>query len=57
MIFAERLRWLGLTLSVALFDRATKAWMESRPLDYFPHILIPGYLNLILSRNPGIAFR
>ncbi|HTP69077.1 MAG TPA: signal peptidase II [Dongiaceae bacterium] len=56
MIFPKRLRWLALTLVVAFLDRATKAWMESRPAEYFPHTLIPGYLNFILSRNPGIAF-
>lgn len=56
MIFPKRLRWLGLALAVAFLDRATKAWIESRTLDYFPHALIPGYLNIIFSRNPGIAF-
>jgi|SRR3974390_25697 len=56
MIFPRRLRWLGLTLVVAFLDRATKAWIESRPLDYFPHALIPGYLNIVFLRNPGIAF-
>jgi signal peptidase II len=56
MIFPKRLRWLVLTLLVALLDRATKAWIESRLPDYFPHVLIPGYVNIIFSRNPGIAF-
>ena len=56
MIFPKRLRWLGLTLAVAFLDRATKAWIESRPLDYLPQVVIPGYLNIIFSRNPGIAF-
>jgi signal peptidase II len=56
MILPRHLRWLWLTLAVALLDRASKAWIESRPSDYFPHIVIPGYLNIIFSRNPGIAF-
>ena len=56
MMFPERLRWLALTLAVALLDRASKAWVESRPADYFPRVVIPGYLNIIFSRNPGIAF-
>jgi len=56
MIFPKRLRWLGLTLAVALLDRASKAWIESRPTDYFPHVVIPSYVNIIFSRNPGIAF-
>ena len=56
MMFPERLRWLALTLAVALLDRASKAWVESRSADYFPRVVIPGYLNIIFSRNPGIAF-
>jgi len=56
MIFPKRLRWLVLTLAVAFLDRASKAWIESRLPDYFPHVVIPGYVNIIFSRNPGIAF-
>jgi signal peptidase II len=56
MTFPRNLRWLSLTLAVALLDRASKAWIESRPADFFPHIIIQGYLNIIMSRNPGIAF-
>ena len=56
MIFPKRLRWLALTLVVAFLDRASKVWIESRLPDYFPHVVIPGYLNIIFSRNPGIAF-
>src|SRR5258708_14908134 len=56
MIIPGRIRWLWLTLIVVLLDRATKAWIESRPLTYFPHVVIPNWFNIILSRNPGIAF-
>ncbi len=56
MIFPRRLRWLLLTLVVVLLDRASKAWIESRPLSYFPHVVIPNYFSIIFSRNPGIAF-
>jgi signal peptidase II len=56
MIIPGRIRWLWLTLIVVLLDRATKAWIESRPLAYFPHVVIPNWFNIILSRNPGIAF-
>jgi signal peptidase II len=56
MIFPRRLRWLLLTLVVALLDRASKGWIESRPLSYFPHVVIPNYFSIIFSRNPGIAF-
>src|SRR5882724_541231 len=56
MIIPGRLRWLWLTLLVVLLDRATKAWIESRPLIYFPHVVIPNWVSIILSKNPGIAF-
>jgi len=56
MILPSRLRWLSLTLVVVLLDRATKAWIESRPASYFPRVVIPDYFSLILSHNPGIAF-
>ena len=56
MIFPRRLRWLCLTLAVVFLDRAAKAWIESRPADYFPHVVIPHVFELVYSRNPGIAF-
>lgn len=56
MMIPGRLRWLSLTLLVVLFDRASKAWIESRPASWFPHVVIPNYFSIILSRNPGIAF-
>jgi len=56
MSFPHRLRWLSLTLLVVFLDRATKAWIESRPASYFPHDVIPNYFSIIFSRNPGIAF-
>ncbi len=49
MIIPGRIRWLWLTLIVVLLDRATKAWIESRPLTYFPHVVIPNWFNIILS--------
>lgn len=56
MIIPGRIRWLWLTLTVALLDRATKAWIESRPPAFFPHVVISRYFNIIYSKNPGIAF-
>ena len=56
MIFPRRLRWLGLTLAVVFLDRASKAWIESRPADYFPHVVIAHFFELVYSKNPGIAF-
>jgi len=56
MILPSRLRWLSLTLIVVILDRATKAWIESRPINFFPHVVIPSYFSIIYSKNPGIAF-
>jgi signal peptidase II len=56
MNLPRRLRWLWLTLAVVFLDRATKAWIESRPPGFFPHEVLPKYFSLVLSRNPGIAF-
>jgi signal peptidase II len=56
MTLSSRLRFLWLTLAVVLVDRATKAWIESRPADHFPHPVIRDFFNLVDSRNPGIAF-
>jgi signal peptidase II len=56
MIIPRRLRWLWLTLGVVFLDRASKAWIESRPLSYFPHVVIPNFIEIIHSTNPGIAF-
>lgn len=56
MILPARLRWLWLTLGVVVVDRASKAWIESRPLTYFPHTVVPNVFEIVYSRNPGIAF-
>jgi signal peptidase II len=56
MIIPRRLRWLWLTLGVVFLDRATKAWIESRPEDYFPHPIITNTVNLVYARNSGMAF-
>jgi signal peptidase II len=56
VILSRRLRWLWLTLAVVFLDRASKAWVESRPTDYFPRVVIPNFFNIIYSQNPGIAF-
>jgi len=56
MILPARLRWLWFTLGVVFLDRASKAWIESRPANYFPHAVIPNFLEIVYSRNPGIAF-
>ncbi|HKN25248.1 MAG TPA: signal peptidase II [Candidatus Acidoferrum sp.] len=56
MILPARLRWLWLTLGVVFLDRASKAWIESRPEGYFPHTVIANFIEIIRSHNPGIAF-
>jgi signal peptidase II len=56
MTFPSRLRFLWLTLAVVSLDRATKAWIESRPADRFPARVIDNLFYLVDSRNPGIAF-
>jgi len=56
MIIPRRLRWLWLTLAVVFLDRATKAWVDSRPEYFFPHAVIPNFFELVRSHNPGIAF-
>lgn len=56
MMVPRRLRWLWLTLGVVFLDRATKAWIESRPQDYFPQVVVPNFIEIIRSHNPGIAF-
>ncbi len=56
MIIPRRLRWLWLTLGAVFLDRASKTWIESRPEGYFPHTVIPHFVEILRSRNPGIAF-
>jgi signal peptidase II len=55
-IFPRRLRWLWLTLAIVFLDRATKAWIDSRPESYFPHVVIPNFIEIVRAHNPGIAF-
>jgi signal peptidase II len=56
MTLPSRLRFLWFTLAVVLLDRATKAWIESRPAGRFPAAIIDNCMYLVDSRNPGIAF-
>jgi signal peptidase II len=56
MTLPARLRWLWLTLTVVLLDRATKAWFESQTAEGWRHELIHNFVYLVHSRNPGLAF-
>ncbi len=52
----SRLRWLILTLLIVVADRATKALIESRTTEGWHHEVIPHFIDLVHSKNPGIAF-
>lgn len=52
----SNLRFLWLTLGVALLDRATKAVIESQTPEGWRRELIPDFIYLVHSSNPGIAF-
>jgi signal peptidase II len=56
MTLPARLRWLWLTLTVVVLDRATKAWFESQTIEGWRHELIRNFVYLVHSRNPGLAF-
>lgn len=53
---SSRLRWLWLTLTVVLLDRATKAWFEAHTVEGWRREIIHNFIYLVHSRNPGIAF-
>jgi signal peptidase II len=53
---ASRLRYLWITLAVVALDRGTKAWFESQTPVGWRHELIPNFIYLVHSSNPGIAF-
>ena len=56
MKLPARLRWLWLTLGIAVVDRATKAWFETQTDLSWRHEVIHNFIYLVHSLNPGIAF-
>lgn len=56
MIHPSRLRWLALTFAAVVLDRLTKAAVEANTLEGWRRELVPGFMYLVHSRNPGIAF-
>ena len=56
MTIPARLRWLWLTLTVAVLDRASKAWFETQTAEGWRRELLHNFVYLVHSRNPGIAF-
>jgi signal peptidase II len=53
---SARLQWLWLTLGVVVADRASKAWVESETPPGWRRELVPNFIYLVHSQNPGIAF-
>ena len=49
-------RWLWLTLAILVADRASKLAIEHYTSEEFHEVVIPGFVTLVHSRNPGIAF-
>ena len=56
MKFPARLGWVWLSLAVVFLDRATKAWIETQTSSSWRHEVVPNFIYLVHSRNPGIAF-
>jgi len=51
-----RAGWFWVVLGVVLADQATKALIGQVAGPHFSHAVIPGLLNLVYTRNPGVAF-
>ncbi len=49
-------RWFTVSTVVVAIDQATKAWVHATLRDAPRLELIPGWLNLVYSRNPGGLF-
>jgi signal peptidase II len=56
MKLPARLRWLWLTLTIVVLDRATKAWFETYTTESWRHEVVRHFIYLVHSSNPGIAF-
>ncbi len=56
MKLPSRLRWLWLTLSIVVLDRATKAWFETQTDERWRYEVVRHFIYFVHSRNPGIAF-
>jgi signal peptidase II len=47
---------LGIIAAVIALDHATKFWIQSTMSPYDVWVIIPGFLNIVHSENPGMAF-
>lgn len=52
----DRFRWLGVSFSVLAADQASKLAVERATDSGWSHAVIPGLLDLVHTRNRGIAF-
>jgi signal peptidase II len=52
----RQVRWLWLSLAILAADRASKFAIEHYTSETFHHVLVPGFITLVHSQNPGIAF-
>ena len=52
----DRFRWLGVSFSVLAADQATQLAIERATDAGWRHAVIPGLLDLVHTRNSGIAF-
>ena len=51
-----RYRWLWISLTILALDRASKSAIERFTPEGYVRPLIHGFLNLVHTHNPGIAF-
>jgi signal peptidase II len=49
-------RWAWVSLGVVAADQATKLLLQRSTVPGFSRAIIPGLLNLVHARNPGVAF-
>jgi signal peptidase II len=52
----SRLHAFLAVLAVIIPDRASKLWITSSLSSYDAWVVIPGFLNIVHSENPGMAF-
>ena len=52
----RRLLIFTVPAGIFILDRLTKIWIESNITLWDTHVVIPGFFNIIYTRNRGIAF-
>ena len=56
MAASGRYRWLWISLAILVADRASKSAIERLTPEGYVLPLVDGFLNLVHTHNPGIAF-